>query len=125
MIATCAAQKIANEIQIDPGTPADASCAMIESFAIEPRSIIGGNTATGTVTLNGPAQEGGKLIRFVSDTANAIIPEAIVIPEGESVGTVQINTREVGSTDVAKIAALWGPTPQVVTSRLQVTKRHP
>lgn len=98
--------------------------AMIESFVIEPKSVAAGETATGLVTLNGPAPAGGKLIRFTSASPNVIVPDSIVIPEGQSEGSISISTGDVRGTDVVKISALWGPVPQVVTDTLKVKRPH-
>lgn len=81
----------------------------ITSLVINPNDLAGGQTATGTVTLNQPASTGGALIVLTSSIPGAAIcdVDSFIIPEGETVGTFGITSFDVTDTYVTKITAKY------------------
>lgn len=77
--------------------------AIIQAIAINPGSIAGTETATGTVTLTAPASPGGAIIRLSSTNETVARPVdgagnqifQITIPEGQTVGTFQVASSDV------------------------------
>jgi hypothetical protein len=66
----------------------------VVSVAMNPASVAGGSTSTGTVTLSAPAPSGGATVSLASaNTAAATIPVSIVIPAGSTTGTFTATTK--------------------------------
>ena len=53
------------------------------SVTLNPNLVAGGNSTTGTVTLNGPAPRGGKTVLVTSNTPLVRVPATVTIPEGQ------------------------------------------
>ncbi len=84
--------------------PANAN---IVTFSIDPSSVVGGTSATGTITLDRVAPTGGVEVLISEDpgatgAAFTTMPTSIVIPAGSKVGKFTIRTtlpsRTVGTT---------------------------
>lgn len=77
-------------------------------LSINPSSVVGGNSATGTVTLSGEAAAGGITITLVSDTLAVIVPASVTIPEGETSVDFEIQTTGVPVDTVGTVTASSG-----------------
>ena len=76
-----------------------------------PASVVGGASANGIVTLNGPAPIGGAIVTLVSaDTAAATIPATLTIPAGQSSASFPITTYPVSGSRSVQINATLGAT---------------
>jgi len=83
--------------------------AAITSVTFNPSSVTGGDTATGTVMLSGPAPAGGAAICLSSqDTAVASVPDGITIPETATSGTFSVKTSAVTAPIPVAISACYG-----------------
>jgi hypothetical protein len=82
----------------------------LASLTLTPSSLTGGGSATGEVTLTGPAPDGGAVVTLASDAAGvATLPESLVVAPGASRTTFPITTtRVVGLTAVAVTATCGG-----------------
>ena len=80
----------------------------LTGLAISPTSVSGGLSATGTMTLNGPAPIGGTTVALSSDTTAVTVPDTVVVPAGASKATFTLSTHSVASTTVANITASQG-----------------
>ena len=83
----------------------------LSSLTLDPTTVRGGSPSTGTVTLSGPAPEGGMVIRLSS--SNPIIanlPASIRVPAGMASATFTVRTRPVPRTMYATISAWSGST---------------
>ena len=76
----------------------------VSSFKLSANPVIGGNTLTGTITLNKAAPTGGELITLSGD-ATVQIPATINIPEGSSSAQFNITTNIVSTDTDVKINA--------------------
>lgn len=94
----------------------------ISSLAVAPGSVTGGNAATGTVTLNGVAPEGGALVTLASDSPAASLPPSIVVPAGQSTATFGVKTNVVTASVTATLSATYGAT---ATAKLAVSAAPP
>ncbi len=60
-----------------------APALSLSSLALNPTSVAGGNSSTGTVTLSGPAPAGGAQVALSSsNTAAATVPSSVTVPAG-------------------------------------------
>lgn len=64
----------------------------IASFTIAPSGVVGGNSATGTVTLNAPAPPSGVTVSLAANSTVLQVPATLTIPEGSISGTFPVTT---------------------------------
>ena len=80
----------------------------ITGVTITPASLAGGDYATGTVTLNGPAPAGGLDITLSSNNAAAMVAQHVEIAAGLTSDQFSIATNGVSTTTTATITASYG-----------------
>ncbi len=80
---------------------------LITGLTLNPTSVVGGTSTTGTVTLNSTTLAGGAVVSLSSDNLGvASLPFATVtVPQGSATATFTVNTSGVSSTSVANITA--------------------
>jgi hypothetical protein len=91
------------------------------SVTVSPASVLGGNTATGTVTLSGPAPTGGRIVDLSSNLAAATVPVSVTVAAGASTATFSVATTLIQSNATAKLSA----TNNGVTVTTSLTVRGP
>jgi hypothetical protein len=74
----------------------------IADFQIVGASIQGGNSTTGTVTLNGQAPS-ARTINIVDNTVATTVPATVIIPTGATQATFSITTIAVSSNQVSTV----------------------
>jgi hypothetical protein len=68
---------------------------VLSGISVNPTSIVGGNPATGTITLSGP-QTGPTVVQVsIVDTAPAMLPSNITVPAGATSANFTISTSPV------------------------------
>ena len=72
-------------------------------FTIAPANTVGGQNATGTITLTGAAPAGGYVITVASDNAAATPATTVTIPANATSGTFTIPTHAVSVRTVVNI----------------------
>lgn len=90
----------------------------LERIALNPQTLPGGQTATGTLTLTLPAPAGGAVVTLKSDNPAAAVPAATTIPAGATTTTFTITTKPVPQTLIATITATFAGLSQM--ARLEV-----
>ncbi len=81
----------------------------LNSLSRSPSSVVGGNTAQGTVTLTGVAPSGGAVVPLSSSTPSvASVPESVTVPAGSTSTTFTITTYPVASSTSVTISAVYG-----------------
>ena len=81
---------------------------VLSAFSVSPNSVNGWSTATGTVTLTGPAPAGGAVVSLSSDVFFlAQVPQSITIPAGSSTGTFAVNTLPFWFTVTVNLTATY------------------
>jgi hypothetical protein len=90
-------------------TSVDVRRASLTGVSLNPGSVYGGLSTTGTVTLDGPAGAGGRYISVGGDL-NTSMPSTVIVPAGARSVAFRINTFAVDSLDPAKIVAVDGST---------------
>ena len=88
---TASAGSVARTATLTVNPP--ASNIALESLTISPTMIIGGNSATGTVTLSAPAPAGGVVVQLrSSNSSRASVPSTVTVPAGARSANFTIRT---------------------------------
>jgi hypothetical protein len=83
------------------------------SLSLNPASVTGGNSSTGTVTLSRPAPAGGAQVALSSsNTGAAGVPSSVTIAAGATSATFVVSTSAVASQTVVTISATYGGATQ-------------
>jgi len=84
--------------------------SLLQSLAVSPTTVTGGESSTGQVTLDGAAPSGGANVLLSSSQAEVVtVPSLTNVPKGLTQSVFQITTRPVGSsTDVTIVATRAG-----------------
>src|SRR5581483_1845383 len=80
----------------------------ISALSLSPAGVVGGATAQGTITLNGPASDSSSVVRLASTDAAAGVPSSVAIRLGSSSATFPVATRPVARSTHATIKATLG-----------------
>jgi len=83
----------------------------VSALSVNPTTVVGGNFATGTVTLSASAPSGGVSVVLSSSASAAIVDPSVHVPAGATSATFRIDTRStVTTTTTATISASLGGT---------------
>ena len=94
-------------------TPAAAT---LSSVTLSPRSVRGGSSSTGTVTLNGPAPGGGALVTISSsNTSVATVPAIVTVASGATTATFSVTSAPVAADTSVAISATYGTITKAAT----------
>jgi hypothetical protein len=88
----------------------DASPSTLAGLSIQPASVVSGSPPApiGIVVLSAPAPEVGATVELRSDdTASAVVPPDLNIPDGGTTGFFQIDVRPVANTSAVRISATY------------------
>ena len=86
----------------------------LASLAITPAEVVGGLTATGTVTLVNPAPAAGAVVTVTStDAVVAPVPPTVTVPAGQISVDFPINTTATKGTSVTVTATYQGDTQKM------------
>ncbi len=92
------------DLVVHPSLPAPAG------FSLNPSSVPGGTSSTGTVTLDGPAPPGGLAISLSSNLpGSASVPASVTVPAGATTASFTVTTFPVDNT-TAQLTATLGDT---------------
>ncbi len=94
---------VSSKIIVDP-TPT------LAGISITPTSVMGGSDVTATVSLKGPAPQGGVIVSLSNDNpAVASVPASVTVPAGSSSATVNITTITVTTPSPVTVTASYTP----------------
>jgi len=93
--------------------------ATLLSVSVDPSTLSGGATSSGTVTLTGAAPAGGFAIKLSSNSASATVPASVSIPAGKTSVIFSVKTVPVKSVTTAAITATLGGVSQAATLTIQ------
>jgi len=79
----------------------------VSALTLSPTSVMGGTSATGTVTLASPAPAGGAGVFLSSSNASASVPPSVVVQGGQTSASFTITTSAVSATTSAVITAQY------------------
>ena len=87
---------------------------VVSSLALNPSSVTGGpllGSSTGTVTLNGPAPDGGAFVSLSSSNPSvATVPGSVTIAPGATTATFPVNTSVVITSQTVTISGSYNNT---------------
>jgi len=89
--------------------------AGLTGLTVSPTTLVGSLSATGTVTLGGPAPTGGTVINVSSSSASATTPATVTVPAGATSATFTIKTTSVATAVTATITASLGTATKTAT----------
>jgi len=79
----------------------------LSSVEVNPTSVTGGSSSTGTVTLSGPAPGYGVTVNLSSSATAATVPASVSVAGGASSATFTVNTSSVTASTPATITASY------------------
>jgi hypothetical protein len=79
----------------------------LSSIALNPTTVQGGASSTGTVTLSGAAPTAGAVIVLSSKSNYAVVPASVTIAAGAKTGTFMINTSSPSAVTTSAITATY------------------
>src|SRR5471030_2247487 len=85
-----------------------ASAQKVTKVAISPASVVGGSSATGTVTISPKAGTDGVAVMLISSSEAATVIEDISVAKGKTTATFSIGTVPVATNTTATITASVG-----------------
>jgi hypothetical protein len=93
--------------------PAPAS---LSAVSVSPSSLVGGNKATGTVTLTSAAPSGGAVVTLSSANPSvAAVPASVTVAAGASSVTFTVTTSAVTANTSVSITATYGGVTRTTT----------
>jgi hypothetical protein len=87
----------------------------LSSVSVNPTTVKGGVSATGTVTLGAPAPTGGFSVALWTNGNPAFVPSSITIAAGATTGTFSVTTLSVSSTLQGTITAFYNGASKTTT----------
>ena len=85
------------------------AAGQLQSVTVAPTQVTGGASATGTVTLSGPAQAGGLIVQLSTNNLFAAqVASLVIVPQGKTTATFTILTTRVASPQNVTITATAG-----------------
>lgn len=91
---------------VDPASGSPA--ATLTSVTLNPTSVTGGASSTGTVTLSAPAPSGGVAVSLATDSTSASAPPGVTVAAGATTATFAVTTTTVTSTTLVTVTATSG-----------------
>lgn len=85
-----------------------ATTASLASVSLNPTTVTGGSSSTGTVTLSGAAPSGGAVVTLSDNSASASVPASVTVPAGSTSATFTVGTSGVTSSTSATITGSYG-----------------
>jgi hypothetical protein len=82
----------------------------LTGVSLAPTSVVGGNSSTGTVRLNGPAPATGIVIALSDNSSAAQVPVNVTVPSGATTANFTVTTTPVASATSVTVSALYNVT---------------
>jgi uncharacterized repeat protein (TIGR03803 family) len=107
--------------RMEPLVSTPAPLPTLAQLALSPSTVIGGQSSTGSIRLNGPAPSGGAVITLSSGSAAAAsVPATVTVPAGAWTASFSVSTTRVKKTIAVTIAASYNGGS--VSAKLTVTR---
>jgi len=88
--------------------PSSTASVSLSTLTLNPTSVVGGNSSTGTVTLSGPAPAGGAQVALSSsNTTAARVPASVTIAAGATSAAFTVATSAVSASTAVTISAAY------------------
>lgn len=95
------------------------NAASLQSLTLNPTSVIGGSSSTGTVTLSSPAPAGGLTISL-SSSAGAGVPSFVTVLAGSTTASFTVTSSFTAASTSASITATQGSASLTATLSIYV-----
>jgi len=92
------------------GGPPGSGSTTLYSIGLNPTSVNGGASSTGTVTLSGAAPSGGAVVSLSSSASAAAVPASVTVAAGATSATFTVTTSAVTAATPVTITASYGGT---------------
>src|SRR6185369_12731608 len=90
--------------------------ASLSAVSVSPTSVVGGNTAQGTITLTSGAPSGGAVVTLSSANTSVVsVPASVTVAAGASSATFGVNTSSVTANTGVTITATYGGVSRTTT----------
>jgi hypothetical protein len=114
------ASDFVGNVGTSPTVEFSISIPALSTFTLNPTTIRGGQSTTGTITLDAAAGAGGVSIALSSNDASAVtFPQTVVIPEGKTSATVNISAASRQTSKTVTLTATYNGT--TLTANLTIT----
>ncbi len=80
----------------------------LASLKLNTSSVVGGQSLTGTVTLNGPARAGGTVVKLSDNLAATTLPASVTVPAGAASKIFTVTTAAVSAAQTGTVTASYG-----------------
>src|SRR6184192_1345376 len=89
-------------------SPTSSPSVTLSTVSLNPTTVTGGDSSTGTVTLSGPAPSGGAQVALSSnDTSVATVPSSVTVAAGATSATFTVSTNAVSASTTVAISAIY------------------
>ena len=99
--------------------PQSASLTALSSVSVNPSSVTGGQSITGTVSMSGPAPAGGASVSLSSASSAASVPPTVTVPSNATSVNFSVSTAAVGATTMGNITASFSGVTKTVNVTIQ------
>ncbi|HEV8638181.1 MAG TPA: hypothetical protein VG370_28545, partial [Chloroflexota bacterium] len=89
LAATLGGTTLFAALGVNPGPPPPPSPAL-SAVAVNPTSVVGGSSSTGTATLSAAAPSGGAVVSLSDDSAAAAVPASVTVPAGATTASFTV-----------------------------------
>lgn len=93
-------------VTVTPGAPPPPAPVSLSAIALNPTSVVGGNSVQGTVRLTAAATS-ATVVTLSSSSASATVPPSVTVAAGASSATFTVNTTAVTATTTATISGAF------------------
>jgi uncharacterized repeat protein (TIGR03803 family) len=91
----------------------------LKSLTLDPTTVAGGSTSTGTVTLSSIAPAGGLAFSLLTNSSSASVPSTVTVLAGKTSARFTVKTTAPKKTTTVNVQAKRGPT-EVKTVQLTI-----
>lgn len=110
IVAALGSSSIADTLTLNP--------LGVSGLTLNPSTVGGGVSSTGTVTLGAVAPSGGVKVALASSSSMATVPSTVTVAGGSQSGTFAVSTKSVTSQTTVNITAKLGTSSQSATLTL-------
>ena len=91
-------------LTLNPSGPAGPT---LSAVSLNPTTVVGGNSSTGTVTLSAAAPAGGASVSLSDNSASTTVPASVTVPAGATSTMFTVTTTSVTASTTATVSAVF------------------
>jgi hypothetical protein len=88
--------------------PSGGDGPALSAVSVNPNSVTGGTSSTGTVTLTAAAPSGGAAVSLSENSTSTTVPASVTVPAGSTTANFTISTTSVTSVTTSTVTAAFG-----------------